>query len=219
MEHEGSKGDPDDASDNTEEETESLKEIFRYGGETSRVLRLRSQENAASYRSMEDKSILWAHAKEHHGGRLDVKFKMEVHKTWNTALSRMVGEAVLIKRMEEDVTINVLNRKGEMTRCHITRLECSGVDKDTVKNEGMKEKESGEKVIEKGLGSNDDDGGQVVSQEPKLKYLHELYDDFVDSRTKAKPNGKQSKIRKYFTNLTVRDKSEVDALIFESCGG
>ena len=75
---------------------------------------------------MEDKSVLWAHAKEHHGGRLDVKFKMEVHKTWRTALSRMVGEAVLIKRMEEDIAINVLNRKGEMTRCHITRLECQG---------------------------------------------------------------------------------------------
>ena len=121
--------------------------------------------------------------------------------------------------MEEDIAINVLNRKGEMTRCHITRLECSGADRDTVKDEGMKEKEGGEKEIEEGLDSNDNDGGQVVSQEPKLKYLHELYDDFVDSRTRAKPNGKQSQIRKYFTNLTVRDKSEVKAMIFESCGG
>ena len=207
----------DDASDNTEEETESLKEIFRYGGETSRVVRLRSQEHISSYRNMEDKSVLWAHAKEHHGGRLDVKFKMEVHKTWKTAFSRMVGEAVLIKRMEEDISINVLNRKGEMTRCHITRLECPEADRDTVK--GMQGKETdGEKESEVDLGSNDN-GGQVVSQEQKHKYLHDYYDDFVDSRTKAKPNGKQSQIRKYFTNLTVRDKSEVKALILETCGG
>ena len=130
------------------------------------------------------------------------------------------GEAVLIKRMEEDIAINVLNRKGEMTRCHITGLECQGADEDTVKkDEGMKGKESGKKETEEGLDSNDNDGGQVVSQKPKLKYLHELYDDFVDSRTRAKPNGKQSQIRKYFTNLTVRDKSEVKAMIFESCGG
>ena len=170
---------------------------------------------------MEDKSVLWAHAKEHHGGRLDVKFKMEVHKTWRTALSRMVGEAVLIKRMEEDIAINVLNRKGEMTRCHITRLECQGADEDTVKDKGIEGKESddGEKELEVDLGSNDN-GGQGVSQKKqKFKYLNELYDDFVDSRTKAKPNGKQSQIRKYFTNLTVRDKSEVKALIFETSGG
>ena len=122
MEHGGSRSDSDDASDNTEEETESLKEIFRYGGETSRVVRLRSQEHISSYRNMEDKSVLWAHAKEHHGGRLDVKFKMEVHKTWKTAFSRMVGEAVLIKRMEEDISINVLNRKGEMTRSRFEKL-------------------------------------------------------------------------------------------------
>ena len=68
------------------------------------------------------------------------------------------------------------------------------------------------------VGSNDN-GGQGVSQEQKFKSLNELYDDFVDSRTKAKPNGKQSQIRKYFTNLTVRDKSEVKALIFETSGG
>ena len=91
--------------------------------------------------------------------------------------------------------------------------------RDTVKDKGIQEKESeGEKESKVGLGFNDN-GRQVVSQEPKLKYLHELYDDFVDNKTKAKPNGKQSKIRKYFTNLTVRDRSEVKALIFETCGG
>ena len=195
-----------------------MKEIFRYGGERSWVLRLQSQEDTSSYRNMEYKSVLWSHAKEHHGGRLDVKYKMEVHKTWNTALSRMVGEAVLIKRMEEDMMVNILNRKGEMTRCHITRLECPGVDRDTVKDKGMKGKFNGEKESEVDLGSNDN-GGQVVSQEQKLKCLHDYYDDFVDKKTKAKPNVKQSQIRKYFTNLTVRDKSEVKAMIFETCGG
>ena len=105
-----------------------------------------------------------------------------------------------------------------MTRCKVTRLECPGADRDTVKDKGMKGKFNGEKESEVDLGSNDN-GGQVVSQEPKLRYLNELYDDFVDNKTKAKPNGKQSQIRKYFTNLTVRDKSEVKALIFETCGG
>ena len=97
-------------------------------------------------------------------------------------------------------------------------MSVKGLDEDTVKDKGTEGKESddGEKELEVDLGSNDN-GGQVVSQE--LKYLNELYDDFVDSRTKAKPNGKQSQIRKYFTNLTVRDKSEVKALIFETCGG
>ena len=138
----------------------------------------------------------------------------------------MVGEAVLIKRMEEDIAINVLNRKGEWSRCHISRLECKEVSKDKVKDgdageikEGIDEKGSEAKVD---IGSNDDDGGgQEVSQESKtLKYLHDLFDDFVDKKTIAIPNvGKQSQIRKYFTNLTVRDKSEVKALIFETCGG
>ena len=97
---------------------------------------------------------------------------------------------------------------------------CQGADEDTVKDKGIEGKESddGEKELEVDLGSNDN-GGQGVSQEQKFKSLNELYDDFVDSRTKAKPNGKQSQIRKYFTNLTVRDKSEVKALIFETCGG
>ena len=62
-------------------------------------------------------------------------------------------------------------------------------------------------------------GRQGVFQESKSKYLYDLYDDFIDNKTKSKPNGNQSKIRKYFTNLTVRDKSEVEALIFETCGG
>ena len=94
MECEGSKSGSEEASDNIE--TESEKQIFTYGGETARVVRLRSMDHVASYRNKEDKSVLWGHAQEHHGGRLDVKFKMKVHKTWNTALSRMVGEAVLI---------------------------------------------------------------------------------------------------------------------------
>ena len=214
MEHKDSNVDSEDTRGNIEAKTESQREIFRYGGETSRVLRLRSQDHATSYRKMEDKSVLWAHAKEHHEGRLDVKFEMKVHKTWDTALSRQVGEAVLIKGMEEDIKINVLNRKGEFSRCHITRLEATG---DNVK---VKERGCGEKEPETDLGTNDKSNGrQGVFQESKSKYLHDLYDDFINNKTKSKPNGNQSKIRKYFTNLTVRDKSEVAALIFETCGG
>ena len=226
MECESPKSDPEEANDDKETETGSKKAIFTYCGETARVVRLRALDHASSYKNMEEKSVLWGHAKDHHEGRLDVKFRMKVHKTWDTALSRMVGEAVLIKRMEEDIAINVLNRKGEWSRCHISKLECKETSKDKVKDgdageikEGIDEKGSEAKVD---IGSNDDDGGgQVVSQESKtLKYLHDLFDDFVDKKTIAKPNeGKQSQIRKYFTNLTVRDKSEVKALIFETCGG
>ena len=222
MECEGSKSGSEEASDNIE--TESEKQIFTYGGETARVVRLRSMDHVASYRNKEDKSVLWGHAQEHHGGRLDVKFRMKVHKTWNTALSRMVGEAVLIKRMEEDISINVLNRKGEFSRCHISRLECKEVSNDKVKEGVVGEIKAGTGAkgseMKNDLGSNDDSRGrQDVSQESKLKYLNELFDDYVDSLTQSKPNGKQTKIRKYFTNLTVRDRSEVDALIYETCGG
>ena len=216
---EGSKSGSEEASD--DKETESKKAIFSYGGETSRVVRLRAFDHTNSYKKMEDKSVLWGHSQEHHGGRLDVRFKMKVHKTWDTALSRMVGEAVLIKRMEEDITINVLNRKGEFNRCHISRLECKPAPKDNVKNdEGVDEGSSEVRPeSENDLSSNDNTGRQGVSQENNLKYLHDLYDDYVDNLTKAKPNPKQSKIRRYFTNLTVRDKSEVEALIYETCGG
>ena len=226
MECEGSKSGSEEANDDKETETELKKAIFSYGGETARVLRLRALDHSSSYKNMEEKSVLWGHAQDHHGGRLDVKFRMKVHKTWDSALSRMVGEAVLIKRMEEDIAINVLNRKGEWSRCHISKLECKETSKNKVKGgdggemkEGIDEKGSEAKVD---LGSTDDDGGrQDVSQELKtLKYLHDLFDDFVDKKTIAKPNvGKQSQIRKYFTNLTVRDKSEVEALIYETCGG
>ena len=84
-----------------------------------------------------------------------------------------------------------------------------------ISKDKVKEGDVGEGTREKGsetkndLGSNDDSRGrQGVSQESKLKYLNELFDDYVDSLTQSKPNGKQNKIRKYFTNLTVRDRSE-----------
>ena len=131
---------------------------------------------------------------------------------------------ILIKRMEEDISINVLNRKGEFSRCHISRLECKEVSNDKVKEGVVGEIEAGTGAkgseTKNDLGSNDDSRGrQDVSQESKLKYLNELFDDYVDSLTQSKPNGKQNKIRKYFTNLTVRDRSEVNALIYETCGG
>ena len=216
LEHRDSKSGSEDADDDMETKTESQRELFIYGGETSRVLRLRSQDHVSSYRKMEDKSVLWDHAQKYHDGRLDVKFQMKVHKTWDTALSRQVGEAVLIKRMEEDIKINVLNRKGEFNRCHITKLECPEAVSNNVKTNGMGDEGEEPKID---LGSNDNSGRQDVSQEPKFKYLNDLYDDFVDNKTRSKPNGKQRQIRKYFTNLTVRDKSEVEALIFETCGG
>ena len=99
---------------------------------------------------------------------------MKVHRTWNTALSRMVGEAVLIKRMEEDISVNVLNRKGEFSRCHISRLECKEAPKDKVKegDEGEIKEGIDKKKLEtkNDLGSNDEDrGGQDVSQESKIE--------------------------------------------------
>ena len=104
--------------------------------------------------------------------------------------------------------------------------ECKEVSKDKVKDgdEGdIKEgiDEEGDDAKNDVLGSNDDDRGrQGVSQDSKLRYLHDLFDDFVDKKTMTKPNvGKQSQIRRYFTNLTTRDKSEVEALIYETCGG
>ena len=47
--------------------------------------------------------------------------------------------------------------------------------------------------IENDLGSNDEDrGGQDVSQESnlKLKYLHDLFDDFVDNKTRTNQTGR-----------------------------
>ena len=163
-----------------------MEEIFR--GETSHVLRLRGQDHAASYRKIEDKSVFWAHAKEHHKGRLDVKYEMKVHKTWDTGLSRQVGEAVLIKRMEEDIKINVLNQKGEFPWCHITRLECPEAVGNNVK------------ITERGCGGKEPEPEIDLSSNVKcdgrqgvFQYFHDLNDDFDDNKTKTKPNGKLSK--------------------------
>ena len=90
-----------------------------YVGETSRSIFERSREHWGALRSKSDKSHMWKHQEEYHGGEA-AKFYMRVVGFYKTALSRQIGEAVRIDR--RGGAGNILNSKSEYDRCRIPRL-------------------------------------------------------------------------------------------------
>ena len=71
-----------------------------YIGETSRSIYERSKEHWADWRRAKEGSHMRKHQEEAHGGA-NPKFCMRVVKSFRSALSRQIGEAVRIRRRGE----------------------------------------------------------------------------------------------------------------------
>ena len=85
-----------------------------YVGETSRTIYERSREHWADWRGRKDTSHILKHQEQVHGGEEEPKFTMKVVKSFRTALSRQVGEAVRIRRRGGEG--NILNSKAEYNK-------------------------------------------------------------------------------------------------------
>ena len=69
-----------------------------YVGETTRSLMERAKEHLADFGAQSQKSHIWKHQLESHGGSQDQAFIFKVVETPKNALSRQIGEAVKISR-------------------------------------------------------------------------------------------------------------------------
>ena len=116
-----------------------------YVGETSRSIFERSREHWGALRSRSDKSHMWKHQEEHHGGEA-VRFYMRVVGFYKTALSRQIGEAVRIDR--RGGAGSILNSKSEYDRCRIPRLVLEEQDMEKLIEEEEQEITANCKIVE-----------------------------------------------------------------------
>ena len=69
-----------------------------YVGETSRSVFERSREHWGAWRSQKEDSHILRHQVAEHDGEENPQFTVQVVKYYKTALSRQLGEAVIIRR-------------------------------------------------------------------------------------------------------------------------
>ena len=120
-----------------------------YVGETARSLMERAREHINDFETKSKKSHIWKHQTDCHGGNSNHNFIFKIVDTPKSALSRQIGEAVLISRRGGEGAI--LNARGEYNRCHITRLTL-GDDKEQPEgpNEGGEGEQSEEWIQNQG---------------------------------------------------------------------
>ena len=120
------------------------------------------------------------HAVERHDGREDVPFSMKIVRKFYSALPRMIGEAVRISRKAESTGAELLNSKGEFSRCRIPRLvvkfgqeEGSDCDRgkqkcDESKNVTFRESKERSDECQKKASSNTKRNRQTGFQSPSI---------------------------------------------------
>ena len=91
-----------------------------YIGESSRSIYERSREHWADWRGKKGSSHIMKHQEQAHSLEEEPRFIMRVVRSYRTALSRQIGEAVRIRRRGGEG--GILNSKAEYSRCRITRL-------------------------------------------------------------------------------------------------
>ena len=92
---------------------------MRYDGESGKSGRSHGSDHLQGYKSKSSSNVLWKHASAEHGGRMDVKFKMTVLRTYgkdNTA--RKCDEA---NRITGNPGVT-LNSKAEFAQPSLPRL-------------------------------------------------------------------------------------------------
>ena len=77
-----------------------------YEGETSKSGYVRGLKHLSNYKAKTLDSPLWKHAAVSHNGRMDVKYKMRVLKSFRDPLTRQVNEAVRIQQSNADILLN-----------------------------------------------------------------------------------------------------------------
>ena len=90
-----------------------------YIGETSRSAHERGGEHEADLRKKKPDSHIVKHQETDHNGETEAKFQFRVSATFQSALTRQITEAVMIRRQGEG---SVLNSKGVYNRCSLPRL-------------------------------------------------------------------------------------------------
>ena len=116
-----------------EKDLKEVKDGSLYVGETSRTIYERSKEHWGDWGSRSDKSHILRHQNQEHGGDEAPKFVMRMVKSYRTALSRQIGEAVRI--MERGGAGSILNSKSEFDRCRIPRLVMEEEDEEQIEKE------------------------------------------------------------------------------------
>ena len=104
--------------------SDAKKEVLRKAAPLTTVLFVEQTPwgvYAAMLRDTEEKlaTHMWGHSLTHHGGRMDLKFKFVIVKTFQKALTRQISEAVRTRKRGEDL---ILNKKGVFNRCAVPEL-------------------------------------------------------------------------------------------------
>ena len=188
-----------------------------YVGETARSLMERAKEHLADFGAQSQKSHIWKHQLESHGGSQDQAFIFKVVETPKNALSRQIGEAVKISRRGGEGAI--LNAKGEYNRCHITRLTLEEPPPGSNKSEGEGE-QSQEWIREQGAAWIRDRMEQKKKeQEQGTRILGRGTKNLEKgSKRRGEPNqgGRRNKKRKYklidvqWGSSDIREKMRID---------
>ena len=90
-----------------------------YIGETSRSSHERGGEHQADYRKRLPDSHILKHQQADHQGHPEAVFQFRVSATFQSALTRQITEAVMLRRLGEG---SALNSKGMFNRCSLPRL-------------------------------------------------------------------------------------------------
>ena len=89
-----------------------------YIGESSRSSNERGGEHKADYTKEKTDSHQYKHVQSDHDGQVPPTFEFRVLAKFNSALTRQISEAVMIRRREG----KILNSKGVYNRCKLPRL-------------------------------------------------------------------------------------------------
>ena len=89
-----------------------------YVGESSRSSNERGGEHKSDFHKQKTDSHQYKHVQTEHAGQLPPPFEFRVVAKFNSALTRQISEAVMIRRREG----RILNSKGVYNRCRLPRL-------------------------------------------------------------------------------------------------
>ena len=157
-------------------------------GETSRSIYERSKEHWGAWKSKSDKSHIWKHQVDVHGGA-PPKFYMRVVRFYKTALSRQIGEAVRIRRRGGGGSI--LNSKAEFDRCRIPRLVVEAQDQEEVKAMEEQERQEVQELLRE---QEEEWGSQRLLEREQLDRAHRSQITKITQRSTAEKR-EQEKIK------------------------
>ena len=113
-----------EASESQTEGQERLK-VALYVGESARTARERlngAGGHLEDYRENRDKSHMFKHWQDCHSGEKRPEFGVKVIKSFTSCLMRQLWESVRIRRRSLEEGVQILNSKGEYSRCSLPRL-------------------------------------------------------------------------------------------------